>query len=258
MEDLQAKLDAANESLAGVMPYRLAFVDPDEIELLTKNARFMRNDTFRQLVDNVKRDGQLSSVPLLYGRKALSGNHRVMAAREAKKAGALNGGKVLCLEWVGEMGGEQQVAMQLSHNAIAGEDNLQVLKDLYDGIADLGLKAYSGIDEELRKKLAELKLEQISEPRLIFKTVTLMFLPAEIDQFKQILKDVEKLLAEDLTYVAKRDDYLPFFEMLADAKDGLNIKNSAVALLEIMKRGLEAVKAAKPEQQNDGTTDPSE
>ena len=34
-----------------------------ELELLKVNARFMRHEVFTQLVDNIRRDGVLTSVP---------------------------------------------------------------------------------------------------------------------------------------------------------------------------------------------------
>jgi hypothetical protein len=71
----------------------------DQIKHLTKNARYMTGDQLKRLVDNLKRDGELTSYPLVYrpDKKLnpdfyeqsegeliiLSGNHRVEAAREA-------------------------------------------------------------------------------------------------------------------------------------------------------------------------------
>lgn len=38
-------------------------IDPKEIVLLEENARYMTHEEFNRLVDNVRRDGQLSSAP---------------------------------------------------------------------------------------------------------------------------------------------------------------------------------------------------
>ena len=40
-------------------------IDPKEIVLLEENARYMTHEEFNRLVDNVRRDGQLSSAPFL-------------------------------------------------------------------------------------------------------------------------------------------------------------------------------------------------
>lgn len=118
--EILAAIEAANTALSGIMPYRLAVVNPADVDLLEKNARFMRNDMFRQLVDNIRRDRGLQSVPLLYqpaGQrpKCVSGNHRIMAAKEAGLTA------VLCLVIDEAKDGEEQIAIQLAHNAIAGE-----------------------------------------------------------------------------------------------------------------------------------------
>lgn len=242
---IRERLTSVNEALAGILPYRLEYLDPQEIDLLAKNARFMRNDTYRQLVENVRRDKALESVPLLYAGPdvarpvALSGNHRVMAARDAGLS------RILCLVISDPKGAEERIAKQISHNAIVGQDDLQVLKELYDSVADLTLKAYSGIDEEVRKQLNSIKFEPVSEPRLKFKTVTLLFLPREVDELRQVVKEVERLLTEDTTFIAMSSDYAQFFSALAEVKESLSIKNSSVALLEALRRGVEQIRASQ-------------
>ena len=242
-EQIQARLDAANQALAGILPYSLEMVNPKDIELLKKNARFMRNDVYRQLVDNVKREKALESVPLIYRGPdvekpiALSGNHRVMAARDAGLK------EILCLVITKQISEEERVAKQLSHNAIAGQDDLQVLKDLYDSIQDLNLKAYSGIDEELRKQLANIKFSAISEPRLAVKTVSFLFLPREVDLLKQVLEQVDKALETDSNYALMKRDYQEFFDALVSVKAKLKVKNSAAALMTLVRLGVEALDA---------------
>ena len=40
-------------------------IDPREIKLLDLNARYMKHEDFKQLVENIRRDGQLTSTPFL-------------------------------------------------------------------------------------------------------------------------------------------------------------------------------------------------
>jgi hypothetical protein len=87
-EEIREVLNLLNEKLAGLFPYRLEMVTPGELKLLEKNARYMKAEQFQSLVENIKKDGNLSSLPLCYREKdgklrVLSGNHRVMAARQA-------------------------------------------------------------------------------------------------------------------------------------------------------------------------------
>ena len=111
------------------------------------------------------------------------------------------------------------------------------LKKLYEGIEDLALKAYSGLDEETIKQLEAIKFEPISEPRLVFKTVSLLFLPSETEEIREMVEQVGKLMADDQNYLLQVRDYQEFFERVVAAKEGLNIKNSATALLELLRAG---------------------
>ena len=45
--------------------FKIAEVQLSDIKLVKKNAHFMQQDTFNALVNNIRRDGQLSSVPFL-------------------------------------------------------------------------------------------------------------------------------------------------------------------------------------------------
>jgi hypothetical protein len=247
MEDVQKKLEELSVVLKDVVPFRLAIYNPDEVELLDVNARYMRNDTFAQLVKNVKRDKGLSSVPLVYvfGRQkplVISGNHRILAARAAKVP-------ALCFAIDDEKTMDELVAIQLSHNSIAGADDLPTLKKLYDSIVELDMKAYSGLDEETIQQLNAIKFEPVSEPRLVFKTVTFLFLPHELDELKGMISHVEKILKDDLAYGFMVKDYQEFFTLLADAKEKINIRNSAAAILELMRAGTRQIDAEHPSAQ---------
>ena len=47
------------------MNIQVVEINPREIILLEENARYMTHEEFNRLVDNVRRDGQLSSAPFL-------------------------------------------------------------------------------------------------------------------------------------------------------------------------------------------------
>lgn len=254
--ELQRRLDEANAVLAGtgIMPYRLRLYRTHELQTLKTNARYMRNDTFAQLVSNIQRDGGLGSTPLVYAGpdveqpQVLSGNHRVMA----NKAAGFE--FTLCLEIVDQKSEQERTAITLSHNAISGQDDLQTLKSMYDSILDLKLKAYSGIDEDMRQQLAKIEFSPITEPRLQFKTITFLFLPREIDELKACIDEVEKLLAHEHTFALMKRDYAEFFNAVATAKEKLNIRNTTVALLELIRRGRDSVEQQFAPHAEEGTT----
>ena len=68
-EEIREVLNLLNEKLAGLFPYRLEMVTPGELKLLEKNARYMKAEQFQSLVENIKKDGNLSSLPLCYREK---------------------------------------------------------------------------------------------------------------------------------------------------------------------------------------------
>ena len=116
-------------------------------EVGQKNARSMPPATYKRLVDNIRQDGVLTSTPLV-GRMAgderlfvLSGNHRVAAAIDAGLEEAA------CITILDPIPRDRFSAIQLSHNAIEGEDDTSILEELY-GILDLDLKAYSGLTDD--------------------------------------------------------------------------------------------------------------
>ena len=66
--------------------FKIAEVQLSDIKLVKKNAHFMQQDTFNALVNNIRRDGQLSSVPFCVRHSdgsytVVSGNHRTQAAK---------------------------------------------------------------------------------------------------------------------------------------------------------------------------------
>ena len=69
-EEIREVLNLLNEKLAGVFPYRLELAAPGELKLLEKNARYMKAEQFQNLVENVKKDGNLSfAAPVLPGKR---------------------------------------------------------------------------------------------------------------------------------------------------------------------------------------------
>ena len=51
MDEIQLKILELNTLLAGSQPYELGLFAPGDLEPLEVNARYMRNDTFAQLVE---------------------------------------------------------------------------------------------------------------------------------------------------------------------------------------------------------------
>ena len=207
---------------------QIAVVPLGQLKLLEKNARFMPHEMFQKLVNNIKRDGGLTSVPFCWKRGdddflVLSGNHRVMAAKEAGLE------EVLVMYTDRDLSRQEQIAIQLSHNSLEGQDDLNILKSLWEEIDDIAMKYYSGLDDKVLDEMAKNAQKTLKEVDLDYKTLTFVFLPEELEDVTAIL---EKALGKESD--DQRLTTLAHFERLLSAtslvKAAHNVKNSAVSL----------------------------
>lgn len=204
--------------------------DPRTLTRLQVNARFMTKEQYDQLVANIRRDGCLTSVPLIWAppgcpegaETILSGNHRCDAAVEA----GLD--EVTCMLIEGELSQARRIAIQLSHNSIAGEDDPATLAKLYEDIDDVDWRSYAGLDDKTLDLLRQVELDSISEANLDFATVSLVFLPPELQAAREAL-DLARSGADE-TWLAARSDYEPMLAALDSARASHKIGNVATAL----------------------------
>jgi hypothetical protein len=222
-------------------------IDPHRLKLLDVNARYMRHEVFSRLVENVKADGGLTSVPFAWQihddttqipladengepvYEVLSGNHRVKAALAAT------------LDLIDVMVTEQYLtparrrAIQLSHNALAGEDDLTTLKAIYDTIDDVDWRTYSGLDDKQLQLFQSVSVEAMSEANLNFQTISLVFLPTEVEQVAQIWDTVKKeLTGSQEAWLARFADYDKAMNALEAAGAAYGIRNTATTLLAVL------------------------
>jgi hypothetical protein len=208
---------------------RIIRINPRELKILDVNARFMRHEQFQQLVDNVKRDGRLTSVPLVAmteeGRyEVLSGNHRTQAAVEV----GLTEIDVMAIDEI--LSPQRRVAIQLSHNAIAGEDDPAILKDLYDQLDEIDWRDYAALDDKTLDLLDQVQPASMSEANLEFQTLTIVFLPDELQKLEDTVKDAMALTTADSTWVARYAAHARVLDALAEVSEAYNVKNVATVL----------------------------
>ena len=188
-----------------------------------KNARYMKGEQFNQLVENLRRDGVLTSLPLVHEQLVLSGNHRVLAAI---KAGIEEADVV---EILGPLPEARKLALQLSHNAITGQDDPSILALLYAEL-DLDWKTYSGVNDDVLKGMEELDLAALSAGATTYQDMLLTFLPEEATAFLDLVKRIETKGKKALRLLASLDDFDHFFETTVAVKEKLNIQNTATAV----------------------------
>lgn len=202
-----------------------------DLTLLTVNARYMTQSQFARLVSNLREDGHLTSTPLIYGGEGeypeghelvLSGNHRVRAGLEA----GIEEAWFLLIDQ--PLPGARQIGMQLTHNAVEGQDDLAILKHLYDSIDDIDIRAYAGLDDKTLELLDQIDAESIAEANLDFYTISLVFLPTEADHARKVLDTLGK--QADETWLARYAEATATLDALAAAHSAHNVGNVATAM----------------------------
>jgi hypothetical protein len=212
-----------------------------------RNARYMKGEQFNQLVDNLRRDGALTSAPLVHEGVVLSGNHRVLAAIKA----GIEEADVI--EVIGPLPEPRKLAIQLSHNAITGQDDPSILQALF-GELELEMKAYSGVTDDMFKGLEELKVSSLSAGALATQDVMLTFLPEEATAFTELVKRFEKKKRFPIL-VASLADFDRFFETVVAVKEQLNIQNTATAVRVMATLATERLEQLAPKESTDGSSD---
>lgn len=215
-----------------------------ELKLLEKNAHYMDPDEFTRLVNNIKNDGVLTSLPVIYRGTVLSGNHRTQAAIKA----GLEEADVI--EIVSELSEDEQKAIQLSHNAIKGKDDSNILRELYDSINSLDLKLYSGLTDD-DFKITDVEVQTLSFVQPTYEDMVIAFLPEEKTLFIEALEKVGKKAKDRLIVAGRASDFDLVFKAVINAKSKLNIINTAEALKTIAELALQ-----KLEEEPDESADP--
>ena len=198
------------------------------------NARIMMNEMQKQLTDNIRKRGQLESLPfcaLVDGKiEIISGHHRI---RSAKDSGVIN--EIYVILDVTGLTRSQIVAKQLAHNAISGFDDQSTLKEivkLIDDVDDM-LESYIGKDI-LGEPLAE--LEKLLSPTVEYdwKNIVFTFLPHQV---KDLDKLVEALRSQQPDFIGACDieQHKPFIDALAKYQEFANVKNTGAAIHAMIK-----------------------
>ncbi|MGW2886448.1 ParB N-terminal domain-containing protein [Streptomyces griseoruber] len=213
---------------------RMVEGDPRELTLLDINARFMRHEQFQRLVANIRADGALTSTPLVWNDSAsgrqivLSGNHRTKAAIEAGLE------RIWWMEITEPLPRQRQIALQLAHNAIVGEDDPATLKALYEELEDVSMRLYSGLDDKTLDLLDEVSVPSLAEANLDFATVQIVFLPDEKAAAEQAFEAARKAASADARWLARIEQYDSVLDTLDTVKGAHNIGNIAAVFAIIL------------------------
>lgn len=199
------------------------------------NARIMKNEMQRQLTDNIKKRGQLESLPFCAlteeGTRIeiISGHHRI---RSGKDAGMKEFFVILDVSGLNR---SKIVAKQMAHNAISGFDDQSTLKELAKMLEDVDdmIESYAG-KEILAEPEAE--LEKYLSPTVEFdwKNITFTFLPHQIADMQKLIDALDGT-KPDVLGVADIEQHKPFMETLTRYQQFANVKNTGAAIHAMIK-----------------------
>ncbi|EBA4600791.1 ParB/RepB/Spo0J family partition protein [Salmonella enterica] len=210
-------------------------VNPAELKLLEKNAHYMEPGEFARLVDNIKKDGALTSTPVVYRDVVLSGNHRVQAS---VKAGLET---IAVINVLSELNDDEQKAIQLSHNSINGKDDKNILRELFDSIESLDMKLYSGLTDD-DFKISDIEVESLSFIQPSYEDMVIAFLPEEKALFVEALEKIGKKAKDKLILAGSHTDFNNVFQAVITTKSQLNIINTAEAFKAMSQLAMEKLK----------------
>lgn len=200
----------------------------DQVKEQDINARIMKNEMQDQLTANIKKRGQLESLPFLVmndGKiEIISGHHRIKSARAAGLK------EIVAIMDVSGLNRSQIASKQLAHNAIAGFDDESVLREICKMIDDVDDMLESYIGKDIMEEPLE-QYEKLISPAVHFdfKNITFTFLPHQVKDMDTLLRNIETASPE-IVGVAVYEQCKAFVETLSKYQKFTDIRNMGAAI----------------------------
>lgn len=200
----------------------------DQVREQDINARIMKNEMQDQLTANIKKRGQLESLPFLVmndGKiEIISGHHRIKSARAAGLK------EIVAIMDVSGLNRSQIAAKQLAHNAIAGFDDESVLREICKMIDDVDDMLESYIGKDIMEEPLE-QYEKLISPAVHFdfKNISFAFLPHQVKDMDALLRNLETSSPE-IIGVAAYEQCKAFVETLSKYQKFTDIRNMGAAI----------------------------
>jgi len=229
--------------------FQIKEVQLSSVKLIKKNARFMEQSMFNQLVANIRRDGQLSSVPFCVENNdgtytVVSGNHRIQAAKMA----GLTSCPILYIN-ENDITNDEIRAIQLSANSISGQDDQEILKELLDEITDVALKEYAHISNEVLENVKDISYS-VEMPSNEIIPVTFMFLSTQkllFDKLMDVLANYTEREIEGMTLL-DMETLKRLNEVSAKVSEKYKIKSQALSICKMLEIVNDLIEGGKDEQ----------
>jgi len=191
---------------------RSEYVKFRDIEESPINAQSMNEKDFNRLVKNLKRDGVLTSSPLLMDQTGkqktmcISGHHRIKAAIKAGIEGCV------CLI-SDELDDSTRIRLQVAHNDIHGEPNEDILAIMQQSLSDIDISLVDSTDmENIIKEAQEVSIDI---PQ--FRYINICLVEKSRERFVDMLLKLEK--ADAINYIIDNKEYEQIKDLLTVAFD---------------------------------------
>ena len=208
------------------------------------NARAMSSDAFNQLTTTIQRQNRLESMPLAAWKEnrleLISGHHRVRAARKAELT------EIWVLVDVTEMDRDFIRAKQLAHNSIQGEDNADIVAQIFMEIDSAEARIEAFIEPDMSKLDTDVRLATRDlEVQFEAKVVTLLFLPPQHTVFK---KAIEMLCGEeDDVFLATREEYDLLIDTVGKTSDAYEIRSTPTIFVKMAEIVIDHIATQQPD-----------
>jgi hypothetical protein len=250
MSNQRSEIEQLNSLLGNILPgYQFAVVNFKDLKRRQVNARSMKHEQFRQLVKNIREAGKLESIPYCHklsdgGFEIISGHHRVEGALEAGQ----EYGIVMYDENLSE---DETKAKQIAHNALAGDDDPDTLKQIYESIRDISLKLTTGLSSQLEKaQLEKVQSAKITAPSEKLKEFVLAFTDSDIENFDQTIEECSRIKPSSEVRIAPKEYYDAFLKAMKKIKRTEHIKANSIALLKLCELAMERLQETVPRSDN--------
>ena len=223
--------------------WKYAKVPIEQLEAASMNANKMTEQELDRLTKNIKISG-LSSVITCYKKTGedryiiISGHHRVKACTKLghKEIGILYADEA-------DLSPDEIIAIQTSHNSLHGQDDMSILKKLFDQIQSVEFKefAYINMDE-----IGTIETNSAAfSPEVEEYTVSLVLYKNDMQRLQDLIGIVGEMAPKsDLVVIADGDKTEELMlKLMKEVRDRYDIKSSSTAFCKILEMAQEYMNA---------------
>lgn len=141
---------------------------------------------------------------------------------------------------------EEAASKLLAHNALTGQDDAVILKEIFDSIKDITLRLATGLTDEISK----INYTSINFRAGNFKEFTVAFLPTDIQEYDEAMEKIaNSLTAKGSTTlrVTSVEYWEEWKKAIIRVKKTENIKSNGTAISRLIELALERLKQLEDE-----------